>query len=218
MKNLKKLISILLILSLVACMSLALVSCSGDGEGEGSGDGEGEGSGDGAGDGKITYTVTVKDMTGNAVKGVKVQLKLDNVAPIGSEVTTGEDGVATFRVKNEGSYYACVTSAPAGFILPTTGTKLVDNAATVTLEKLPEYTVYVKDASGNPIAGVGVQICSLSGACQLPKNTDSDGKIVSNLERGDYQAKIVSAPQGYEFTDEYFLLVNNTVTVVLQAK
>ena len=216
MRNLRKLISVLLVLSLALCAALTLVSCGGGGESAGSENGGGNTPG--TEDTKITYTVTVKDAAGNAVKGAKVQLKLDNVAPIGTEAVTGDDGVATFSVKSEGNYFACITYAPTGFILPASGTKLVDNAATVTLDKLPEYTVYVEDASGNPISGVGVQICSLSGACQIPKMTDADGKIVSNLERDDYQAKIVSAPAAYNYTDAYYLLENNTVTIVLEAK
>lgn len=216
MKNLKKIISLLLVLSLTLCMAFALVSCGDENPPENPGEQPGENPGEG--ESKITYTVTVKDTAGNAVKGVKVQLKLDNVAPVGNAVTTGDDGVATFNVKNEGNYFASVSLVPAGFILPATGTKLVNNAATVTLEKLPEYTVYVKDASGNPIAGVGVQICSLSGACQLPKMTDAEGKIVSNLMADDYQAKITSAPDAYSYSAEYFALTNNTVTIVLEAK
>ncbi len=216
MKSLKKLMSVLLLLSLTLCMAFALVSCGGGNEPGGSG--EGGGDTPGADDGKITYTVTVKDSAGNLVSGAKVQLLLDGVAPMGSEVTTGADGLATFKIKNEGEYYAKITYVPAGFDSPTVNTKLVNNAATVTLEKLPVYTVYVKDASGNPIAGVMVQICDATGACQLPKPTDSNGKLESALKSDTYKAKVVSAPDAYAYTDDYFTLTDNTVTIVLQAK
>jgi hypothetical protein len=217
MKNIKKIKLMLLVLSLTLCTTFAFVSCGDDNETD-KDNSDNDGNTPGEDDGKITYTVTVKDEAGNAIKGVKVQLKLDNVAPIGNAVTTGDDGVATFSVKNEGAYFASVSLVPQGFVLPESGTKLVDNAATVILEKLPEYTVYVKDASGNAIAGVGVQICSLSGACQLPKITDAEGKIVSNLAQDSYQAKITSAPDEYVYTAEYFILTDNTVTIILQAK
>ena len=214
MKNLKKLILMLLVLSLTLCMALTLVSCGG--EEEPTDPDENESNTPSEDDGKITYTVTVKDSSGNLVSGASVELLFEGVAPVGSAVTTGADGIATFKVKNEGEYYAKVTKAPAEYDLSDfPKAKLVNNAATVTIQKLPVYTVYVKDASGNPIKDVRVQLCDATGACQLPKPTDAEGKIESALKPDIYQAKIVSAPAGYVYTSDYFTLTNNTVTIIL---
>ena len=212
MKNLKKVLSVILILSLALTMAFALISC-GDDNGKNTDEND-----PGTDDGKTAYTVTVKDKDGNAVSGAKVQIVIDGIAPVGKEVATGTDGKAEIRLKSEDNYHAKVTAVPQGYVLPTSTVKLVDNAATVEIEKLPVYTVYVKDASGNPIAGAAVQICDASGACQLPKLTDASGKIESALKSDTYKAKVVSAPEAYAFTEDYFYLENNTVTIVLQAK
>ena len=213
MKNLRKILSILLILALSVCTLALFTSCSDD-------DTE-KTDPEQNGDEKTTYTVTVKDKDGNAISGAKVQLLLDNVAPVGSTVTTGADGKAVFKFKNAGQYYAKVTEAPSGYALNATNVKLVNDAATVVLENAasnPVYTVYVKDASGNPIAGAAVQICSLSGACQLPKVTDEEGKIESSLIEDSYKAIVISAPDAYKVSADYSYIDNYTVTIVLEAK
>ncbi len=213
MKSIKNLLLILLVLTLSLGMMLSLASCGGEENPEGQEPGGAEG------DGKTDYTVTVKDKEGNLVSGAKVEILLDGVAPVGSAETTGADGKAIFKIKDTSkTYHAKVTKAPEGYKASSATVKLENFAATVEIEKLPVYTVYVKDASGNPIAGAAVQICSLAGACQLPKLTDSEGKIASPLESGDYKAMIVGAPEEYAYTDDYFVLVGNTVTIVLQAK
>ena len=213
MKSIKNILLILLILTLSVGMMFSLVSCGG---GETPEENPEENP---SGDEKTAYMVTVKDKSGNVVSGAKVELLLDGVAPVGSAVTTGTDGKAVFNVKDTTkTYHAKVTKAPVGYEASTTTVKLVNFEATVEIEKLPVYTVYVKDANGSAISGVSVQICSLAGACQLPKVTDSEGKIESALAAGDYKAMVVSAPDQYTFTKDYFYLVDGTVTIVLQAK
>lgn len=217
MKSIKNLLLLLLVLTLSLGMMLSLASCGGE-ENPGE-ENPGEENPGEEGDGKTDYTVTVKDKEGHLVSGAKVEILLDGVAPVGSAVTTGADGKAVFKIKDTTkNYFAKVTKAPEGYKTSSASVKLESFAATVEIEKLPVYTVYVKDASGNPVAGAAVQICSLAGACQLPKTTDSEGKIASTLESGDYKAMIVSAPEQYAYTNEYFYLVNGTVTIVLQAK
>ena len=127
MKNLRKILSILLILALSVCTLALFTSCSDDNT-------EPPENPEQNGDDKTTYTVTVKDKSGNAISGAKVQLLLDNVAPMGSTVTTGADGKAVFKLKTAGQYYAKVTEAPADYVLNTTNVKLVNDAATVVLE------------------------------------------------------------------------------------
>lgn len=218
MKSIKNLLLLLLVLTLSLGMMLSLASCTGEETPEDQKPGE-QNPEEPEGDGKTDYTVTVKDKEGNLVSGAKVEILLDGVAPVGSAVTTGADGKAVFKIKDTTkNYFAKVTNAPEGYKTSSASVKLESFAATVEIEKLPVYTVYVKDASGNPIAGAAVQICSLAGACQLPKTTDSEGKIASTLESGDYKAMIVGAPEQYAYTNEYFYLVNGTVTIVLQAK
>ena len=213
MKNFRKILSILLILALSVCTLALFTSCSDD-------DTE-KTDPEQNGDEKTTYTVTVKDKDGNAISGAKVQLLFDNVAPMGSTVTTGADGKAVFKLKTAGQYYAKVTEAPTGYALNATNVKLVNDAATVVLENAvpnPVYTVYVKDVNGNPIVGAAVQICSLSEACQYPKETDAEGKIESSLVEDSYKARVLSAPADYEVSKDYSYFDNYTVTIVLKTK
>lgn len=60
------------------------------------------------------------------------------------------------------------------------------------------YTVTVKDTSGNPMAGVWVQICA--GETCVPKCTDENGVAGYDTEitgDGEMIAKIISIPDGY---------------------
>ncbi len=147
----------------------------------------------------FVYTVTVVDKSGAPVAHAKVDLFVGGIAPLNKTTSTGTDGKVSFTVNKQDDYYAKVTEAPAGYEL-SAPVQLNNNKATVTLEAAavnPTYTVYVKDTAGNAIAGAAVQICSLSGACQLPKVTDAEGKIESALVEDGYKALVISVPEGY---------------------
>ena len=239
--NFKKIITLLLALALCVMPLVALTSCGGDGctkhtdkDGDFKCDNCGEAIDcndhiDADVDGKcdycskelgFVYTVTVKDSTGKAIENAKVQLLLDGVAPVGNVTYTNADGKAAFTFKNSGNYYAKVTEVPDGYVLPTSTVKLVDNAAEFSVAQNPLYTVYVKNAAGEAISGVAVQICSASGACQLPKVTDAEGKIESRLTADSYKALILSAPEDYVVPADYiyFDAGNNTLTITLELK
>ncbi|MBR2929727.1 MAG: Ig-like domain-containing protein [Clostridia bacterium] len=206
MKNIRKLLSLLLVLVLAVGLVLGFTACTPDEEP------------DDEGDDKITYNVTVKDQYGAAVVGAKVQLYLDGVAPVGKEAATDGEGKASFSLK-EGNYLVKLNGVPEGYELSTGVVAISGGEATVVVNKHPTYTVYVKDASGAPIKGAAVQICSLSGSCQLPKMTDDEGKIQSVLPSDGYKAKIVSAA-GYVLPTEnegYINFDGETLTIVLEA-
>jgi len=60
------------------------------------------------------------------------------------------------------------------------------------------YTVRVEDTKGNPVSGVGVQICA--GESCVPKTTDADGiaGYTKQIEGdGELTAKIIKMPEGY---------------------
>lgn len=79
---LKKILLILLVLSMLVSTSVCLFSCDGgnetnggEGENEGSNETNGEnGEGEGENDGQVTYTIIVKDSDGNPVSGTMVQI------------------------------------------------------------------------------------------------------------------------------------------------
>ncbi len=84
-----------------------------------------------------------------------------------------------------------------------------------------EYTAYVKDSDGNPIAGVMIQICK--DTC-MPAVTDEAGKAVWRVEETDgYKVSFSSGvPEGYAYVDEavtefYFEGDSKEITVIINA-
>jgi uncharacterized surface anchored protein len=223
MKNFKRIIMLLLTLALCAMPLFALTACGGDNT-------DCTDHIDADVDGKCdycekvlgyVYSVTVVDASGAPVANAKVDLLLDGIAPLNKAISTDSDGKAKFTLDKTGNYYAKVTSAPEGYELPSAAVQFKNNEATVTLAAAvvnPTYTVYVKDAAGNAVADVAVQICSLSGACQIPKPTDAEGKIESELPEDGYKALIVEVPAGYVKPADYILFETGsyTLTIVLE--
>lgn len=82
------------------------------------------------------------------------------------------------------------------------------------------YTVTVVDEGGNPISGAMVQICQ--GENCMPSITDEDGKATYSVdEEAAYEAKLMSMPDGYEYTTEetVFAFADGSyeITIVLKA-
>ena len=66
-----------------------------------------------------------------------------------------------------------------------------------------EYKVYVKDAAGNPLAGVLVQICKEGSTCFTPTRTNEQGYASWTLDDGEvYYGTISSLEEG--MPKEYF--------------
>ena len=82
------------------------------------------------------------------------------------------------------------------------------------------YTVNVVDEGGNGVAGVMIQICQ-GEMCLMPSTSDDSG--VATLvapEEGNWEAKILSMPEGYEQAEEaeaFAFDSNNSLTIVLKA-
>ena len=221
MNNLKKILSVLLVLSLAVATLFAITSCGGDkdpctthvdADGDKKCDNcEADMPAEDPDDGKATYTVTVKDDEGNAVVGAVVEIYLDGIVRRG-ETETDAGGVATFKL-DEGNYSAAVVDVPAGYDFEEEKVALTGGAVTLEVSKLLTYTVYVKDAAGNAIANASVQLCE-DESCRMPKTTDANGKVEFTEARGEYKAKVLSI-NGTEITDEYHYLVNGSVTIVI---
>ena len=226
MKNFKKILALLLVLSIWACMIFGMTSCTepentdtpctehADTDNNGKCD-KCEADVEPAGDGKVDYVVTVTDEDGNPVEGATVVIYLNGLVERGEE-DTGADGKATFRLK-EGSYSASVVYASAIYTYDEEEKiNLVNNAATIEIEKLPAYTVYVVDENGQAIVGASVQLCT-ENDCRSPKDTDADGKAVYYDVEATYKAKVLEA-DGYVLDGEYHYLTDGVVTITLQAQ
>lgn len=62
------------------------------------------------------------------------------------------------------------------------------------------YLVHVVDEEGNPIAGAMVQICE--GTACNPGVTNAEGTAVIRAVEGNYEAKMLSMPEGYTYSTE----------------
>ncbi len=82
------------------------------------------------------------------------------------------------------------------------------------------YTVTVKDANGEGIHNVLIQMCDTAG-CRLPTPTNTEGTVVFTYNAAsDYRVKVVSAPEKYAVdTEAYFDFdSNNVCNIVLQER
>ncbi len=204
----KKIISALLMVSLMLSMSMLFVSCKDKGDG-------GNGDGGNGGDGKVNYTVTVVDSDGTAVKGVKVTFITSKME---MPWTTDADGKATYKTAD--TVKVKVTSVPAGYTYAKLNQEQSfgsDGTLTVTLEKLPPFRIRVVDQDGNAIAGVQVQMCDEGGSCRIPRTTDADGYVSYPYEEGNFHAQLTELPDGYTVDDtgKYYDFEDNLATIVL---
>lgn len=83
------------------------------------------------------------------------------------------------------------------------------------------YTVKVQDEGGNPVVGAMVQLCQ-GEICLMPAATDDSGAAVfTTTEDGNYEAKFVVMPSGYEYTTEeqvfHFDAGSYELTITLKA-
>ena len=172
--------------------------------------------------GKVTYTVTVKNEDGQAIKGAKVTFTTSG----GTEMpwTTDANGVATY--KSADTVKVKVTEIPAGYTYSKLGAVQSFDAngnLEVIIAKidLPDWTIRVVDQDGNGIAGVNVQMCAEF--CLQPITTDADGYAVYKDKEGDYKAQLSYSelkdlPEGYTVDlplDEYYYFVDGVATITL---
>ncbi len=77
-------------------------------------------------------------------------------------------------------------------------------------ETTPKFEVTVKDADGNVVEGVMVQLCKES--C-IPARTDANGVAIFNIEITDgYKLSVMSCPDGYEYTGEAEIYLEDGAT------
>ena len=194
----KKILSIILAAIMLLTMGLSLVSC-GDAQGT-----------EQPKDEKKTYTVTVVDEEGNLMDGVEITF-----SPKGSlsMPLKTEDGKASY--KTDKALTASVTGVPFGYKCDNKAISFDENGnATITLSKMPPYTVKVIDQDGNPVAGVWVQMCA--DMCVPFRNpTDENGVTSAPYADGDYQANITGLPDGYtvDDMDTYYDFTDGEVTI-----
>ncbi len=208
MTNFKKIMSIILALTLVLSLGVFVTSCGGNDECTEHTDSDTDGKCDtcGAeveeegGDDKTDYTVTLKDTNDQPVAGAVLTLTTRNYTS--EQITTDADGKATASLKAIGYVKATVVSVPEGYVLPADDVDFDDDKTTLTisvaLDTRIAHTITLVDGEGNALSGVLVQICE-GGVCQTPVATDSEGKAVIrfNPSGEELKARVLNVPAGY---------------------
>lgn len=80
------------------------------------------------------------------------------------------------------------------------------------------YTVYVKDANGQGVAGVKVRLQNNNSYTVVREVTDQSGRVTFEIAESDWQAVLAEAVPGYSNTVEqtYAFDANREATIVLQ--
>lgn len=198
---LKKLLSMILVLSMILTLSISLVSCGGD---DNTDNGNGENNGDNSETPvKVTYTVTVVDQNGDPVKDVMI-----NFYPKGGTsffYLTNKEG-ATDAYRTDKEVTVSVGNIPEGYTYDNLGNKQSfdkDGNLVITVNKVQGvlYTIRLVDQNGNPVVGAGVQMCIPGGSCVPFDNlTDADGVATKTMIENSFKAQITSLPEGYTDT------------------
>ena len=200
----KKILALLLALTLLISGMCLLTSCGDDNKGDKTNENENnnDNNTDNSNATKVDYTVNVVDQDGDAVAGVEVTFK---VGPKSTYTATSDaSGKATINIDEttlpiRASYTA--TKLPSGYLKgEATYVDFASGAKTAEIEivKGIAYTVCVKNSAGAAIAGASVQIC-VDGVCNAAVNTDAVGKVVYYLapDFTEAYAQFNSAPNGY---------------------
>lgn len=110
MKNLKKVLSLLVAVATVLAMCGMLSACKDEG-----------GNGDTLGGANTTYTVKVKSQGGLCLDGISVEVyEKDNLSDLKGFNETNEDGVATIELPEKDSYVVKLSSVPKGYSMEET--------------------------------------------------------------------------------------------------
>ncbi len=213
---LKKILCLVLTLSMVLALGVTLVSCTDDTEKpDDGGDAGNDDNKTPADDGKDTYTVTVKDTDGNAVKNVELAMvKVTDSAeiPMPDTQKTSSEGKTEFNVK-AGNWKVAVVDVPNGYVAPGDETyfEFTDKAVTITISMLPKYTIKVVDQNGDAVVGARVQMCINGGAgtCvsfKIP--TDDNGESSMRIAEDAFEATVTELPEGYAEYDGGYTAFN----------
>lgn len=106
------------------------------------------------------------------------------------------------------SFCACGNDAAGEQETETTTAATEESTEATTQEQIQEtqddgkntYLVRVVDEEGNPVAGAMVQICE--GTACNPGVTNAEGIAEIRAAEGNYEAKMLSMPEGYIYSTE----------------
>lgn len=213
---LKKILSTILVLSLIMTLSVSLFSCKDDEKEENNQQNDqGNAETDNTPE-KVLYTIIVVDDEGNPVKGVEIEFSPKGGMSI--PFPTDAEGKAAYKTDKELS--VAVKEIPGGYSYDKMNVAQKfgsDNTLTITLTTLAPFIIRVVDQDGNPVAGVKVQMCDEAGSCRMPVSTEENGEASYAYEEGNFHAQLTVVPDGYsvENPEEYYNFVDGVATITI---
>ena len=204
----KKLLALLLCLSMLLSFAMILTSCGTPETPEAPDDENppvdgGENGGEDGGDDvteptKVTYTVKFVDKDGAPIKGLTIRFIRDDVAS--ENIVTDNKGEAKIDLEESRNVRVELVSYD-GWVEPSarkfTCGRMYD--LEVELEEDTSFilTATVVDENGDAVVGASVQLC-VGSICLSASETNEDGEIYGSFStEGKIKVKIVSLPDGY---------------------
>lgn len=159
---------------------------------------------------ELEYTVTVKDDQDQPVPNVNMSVWLQEEE---KPFATNGEGVAVIQLP-KGSYTVRIT-VPEGYTLDPIEYPLTEDATAISVVlqtkkvEMVDYQLAFTDVNGQGVPGVMVRIGSQMIA------SDDQGKLLVNLEKGEYTATVMTVPQGYVKPGALTLPQDGAETVVV---
>lgn len=214
MNTFKKILGILLMLSLIVTVTVAFAACGNNGDGDTTDPDSTQTPDDTTPDDTtpdvpttplvktVTYSITVKDKAGNPVKDVNVQI-VNATGDSYIRKLTNESGVVTFSVA-EGDWKAQVLSAPVGYFVDAYDTKyeFTNYAASIEISKPAGYiftALFTDDGSASVIDGLTVSLYALvegetyATEATATGTTNKAGQVAIEAAAGNYKAVLTDA-------------------------
>ncbi len=214
----KKLLSLLLALSLMLTGALALTSC---GETQPPVDPDPQPPTSYNED----YVVLAIDQHGSVVTGLKIGVAPadDLQSPAALPTATNSKGLVSFNLDNSKTYKAILFGTLSGYQFTSGSTVSFgeNKVAVVTVQKDEEptyksYTIIVLDQNGAPVEGASVQACIVGGSCYSFGATGAGGSSVAQIEDdgAERKAQVTGVPSGYTYSSDYVSFDNNGVAII----
>ncbi len=206
MKNTKRILCLVLVLSLMLCIPAMFAGCnSSENKDTTANNGTETPNGTTSSGSDNAYTVTIVDNEGNPVSGVSIMIT--NVSDVYLNGTTDASG--KFSTESTGKDLGVmIVSVPDGYEKPAATNGAIhamfnnDKSVSITVNKKVNvtvaYTVKIVDQNGDAVVGATLQLCP-NGTCLADNFTTDDNGVCTKELSPDLPVdiKIVTLPDGY---------------------
>ena len=205
----KKLLALILCLSMLLSFAMILTSCgtpetpeTPDDENPPANGGE-DGDGDGTEPTKITYTVKFVDKDGAPIKGLTIRFVREDVAS--ENFVTDNKGEAKIDLEESRNVRVELVTFD-GWVEPAARKLTFGRMYELEVEMEEDtsftLTATLVDENGDAIVGASVQLC-VGSICLTASETNEDGEIYGTFStEGKIKVKIISLPDGYLMPSE----------------